>query len=191
MEKTFDMIALSILWLICCIPLVTVGASTTALYYAVNKSWKQDNGYIASAFFHGFRMSFKSALGLWILIGAMTFIFQLNMGIISAEMRGNAGIFFLIFYGICLFVTMGVQLYVFPVLSRFEMPAGWILKLSIYLCFRHLIRTIALVILTLCAFALCFYCWPLVLILPSVTHYLYSYLLEPVLREHMPNKADA
>ncbi|HIU76926.1 MAG TPA: YesL family protein, partial [Candidatus Pelethocola excrementipullorum] len=78
MEKTFDMIALSILWLICCIPLVTVGASTTALYYAVNKSWKQDNGYIARAFFHGFRMSFKPALGLWILIGTMTFVFQLN-----------------------------------------------------------------------------------------------------------------
>lgn len=186
MEKIFDIIALSVLWLIFCIPLVTIGASTAALYYAVGKAWKQNKGYVTKEFLHGFRVNFKPATGLWIIIAGLTLIFQLNLGIIDAEMQGNIGIFFLIFYGICLFVTMGVQLYAFPALSRFDMPAGWIMKLSLYLCFRHLFRTLALVAMTLCAFGVVYYFWPAVLIVPSLTHYFYHYLLEPVLKQHMP-----
>ncbi len=49
-----DMIYLSCLWLIGCIPILTVGTSTTALYYAAMKSIRGD-GSVAKNFFKAYR----------------------------------------------------------------------------------------------------------------------------------------
>ena len=45
---------LNILWFICCIPIVTVGASTTALFYVSLKIVKNEEGNITKSFFHSF-----------------------------------------------------------------------------------------------------------------------------------------
>ena len=49
--KLVDCVWVSILWVICCIPVFTIGASTTALYYTVHKSIRGDRGYTTRTFF--------------------------------------------------------------------------------------------------------------------------------------------
>lgn len=48
--KLVDMMILTGLWLICCIPVVTIGASTTALYSVTLKMAENKEGYIVSSF---------------------------------------------------------------------------------------------------------------------------------------------
>ncbi|MDD2973289.1 MAG: DUF624 domain-containing protein [Lachnospiraceae bacterium] len=185
-EKIFDLIALSLLWLVCSIPVITIGASSTALYYGMNKAWKQEGSYITKEFYHAFRINLKQSTMLWSALAVVSFILQLNLGIVGAKMSGNIQIFFFLMYGLALFFWTGVQIYAFPALSRFDMPVGWIIKLSIYLCFRHIGKTILLMAMTFAAIAAVYYFLPTVLLLPALVNYGYSYLLEPVLKNHMP-----
>ena len=66
-DKIFDVMALGFLWILCSIPIVTIGASTSALYYAMVKCVKNGNGYIAREFFRSFRLNLISGCFIWIL----------------------------------------------------------------------------------------------------------------------------
>ena len=55
LTKICDMICLNIVWLICCIPIVTIGASTAALYSVMLKMVKNEEGYIFRSFFKAFK----------------------------------------------------------------------------------------------------------------------------------------
>lgn len=50
-SKTADILLLSALWFICCVPLITIGAATTALYYSCVKAVRRDKGYLIRDFF--------------------------------------------------------------------------------------------------------------------------------------------
>lgn len=51
MSKASDAILLGILWIACCLPIVTVGASSAAFYYAYHKAVRQRRGYAWKEFF--------------------------------------------------------------------------------------------------------------------------------------------
>lgn len=57
--KLGDIVAVSVWFFVCCIPVFTIGASVSALYYAVNKSVCNNRGYVSQEFFRSFKNSFK------------------------------------------------------------------------------------------------------------------------------------
>ena len=62
---------LNVLWLVCCLPVFTIGASTTALYYTSFKIAKDEGSFITTMFFRSFRQNFKQATVIWlIMLGA-------------------------------------------------------------------------------------------------------------------------
>ena len=63
-----DLVKLNLVWLLCCIPLVTIGASTTALYSVVIKMVKNEDSYVVRSFFSSFRENFKQATAVWLII---------------------------------------------------------------------------------------------------------------------------
>ena len=66
---------LNLLWIVCSIPVFTIGASTTALYYTCLKIVRDEDSHIAATFFRAFRENFKQATVLWlILLGAGLFL---------------------------------------------------------------------------------------------------------------------
>ena len=54
-----DIVLISMLWLLCSLPVVTVGASTTAAYYTIMKVVHKKTGYISKEFFKSFKLNFK------------------------------------------------------------------------------------------------------------------------------------
>ena len=54
-NKIVYSVYLNILWFICCIPVVTAGASTAALFYVTLKISRNEEGNITKAFFHSFK----------------------------------------------------------------------------------------------------------------------------------------
>ena len=73
--KLVDCVWLSLLWMLFSIPVFTVGAATTALYYSVNKSIRHGRGYAGREFWEGFRSNFKQATVIWLIcIAMMAFI---------------------------------------------------------------------------------------------------------------------
>ena len=65
--KMADLMWLNILTLICCIPVVTAGASLTAMHYMALKIVRNEECYITKGFFKSFKENFKQATLIWLL----------------------------------------------------------------------------------------------------------------------------
>lgn len=61
MNKVADLCILNIICLVCCIPIVTAGASITAMYYVTLKMVRNEEAYIVRSFFKSFKDNFKQA----------------------------------------------------------------------------------------------------------------------------------
>ena len=62
---------LNILWFLCCIPIVTIGASTTALYYTSLKIVRGEDHALTRMFFRSFRENFRQSTVLWLILLAV------------------------------------------------------------------------------------------------------------------------
>ena len=185
-EKIFDIMALGFLWILCSLPVITIGASTTALYYAMVKSVKNNDGYVTKEFFRSFKLNFIPATILWMILAVMTFIMQLNVGILMKKSSGMVGLFFICFYALVSVYLIIVACYAFPALSRFDMNVGWILKISMYMVVRYIFTSIMLVIILVCIGAIVWKLPLLVFFAPGPIAFLMSEFLERVLKKHEP-----
>ena len=68
MSKVADLCILNVVFLICCIPVFTIGAATTALAYVTLKMKDGEEGYILKSFFRSFRQNFKQSTVIWLLM---------------------------------------------------------------------------------------------------------------------------
>ena len=62
LSNVADLIALNLIWLICCVPVITIGPSTTAMYCVARDITKGDWPPVLKSFFREFRSNFKQSL---------------------------------------------------------------------------------------------------------------------------------
>lgn len=68
MTKVFYICALSLLWLLCCIPIVTIGAANAALNAVMLRMVRDEEGYIIRTYFKAFRENFRQATAVWMIV---------------------------------------------------------------------------------------------------------------------------
>ena len=123
---------LNILWLICCLPIVTIGASTTALFYVTLKMAEDRDDGLTGMFFRAFRQNFLPATKLWlVLLGAGAFLAM--DGYIVWHIWSQS-IFWTLVAALLIvaaIVYAVVLLYAFPLLARFENTTFGILKTAL------------------------------------------------------------
>lgn len=147
LNKMTDLILLNILYIICCLPIFTIGAATTAMYYVCIISIRQGDGYVVKRFFKSFRDNFKQATILWIpmlLVGVIMgfdLFFWYQMGTVFSK------VMFILSMIVALFLVM-VGMYVFPVLSKFEGTVGQTIKNAAAFAIGYLPQTAILLVLT-------------------------------------------
>lgn len=66
-----DLAVLSLMWFVGCIPVVTIGASNTALYSAIHKVFSQKEGIAAAEFLKSFKSNFRQATLSFPPLGAL------------------------------------------------------------------------------------------------------------------------
>ena len=66
LEETADLVLLNVLFLICCIPVITIGASKTALYDMTRRMAAKREGYLVRGFFRSFSQNFKASTMIWL-----------------------------------------------------------------------------------------------------------------------------
>ena len=77
-NKITDLVTLNILWLLCCIPIITIGASTSALYQVTLQIAENRDSYITKEFFKAFRENFRQATIVWLAVIVGTDIYDFN-----------------------------------------------------------------------------------------------------------------
>ena len=137
LSRICDFVILNILWLVCSIPIVTIGASTTALYSVMQKIVRNEEGYIARSFFKAFKQNFKQATIVWLLIAALGLILSVDLNM-ARSLEGTIRIIFQVIFGFFSFWLFAIFLYVFPLLARYENSTKATLKNAVILSIAKL-----------------------------------------------------
>ena len=186
LNKIGNVILASILWLVGCIPVVTVGVSTTALYYTVVKAIRAERGYVATEFWNAYKHSIKKGILFGIFYLAAFAILLLDSIYMGA--KGNLqSVVYQYIYMVAGGLLLEIAIYLFPLLSRFALPMRQLAKMALVSVFKFLPYTIGCNVILLLVLVVARYV-PLLLpfFLPGAAAYGMSYLLEPVLRYYTP-----
>lgn len=186
--KIFDLIVVSVYWLLGCIPVITIGASFCALYAAVTKSVRHDRDSISKQFWHAYKQNLLPSIPLTLIYGGVIFAMLLNIGILDAKTDSLWGLFFIVLYAFTIVFFIVSACYVFPALSRFAMPTGWLVKLSFYMAVRHLPISILLFLLFAVSYLALLYQMALFLLIPGIVSFAASAMIEPLLERHVPKE---
>lgn len=119
LTKIFDLCLSNILWFICCIPLVTIAASTSALYYTVLKIRNDEGSGVIKTFFHSFRGNLRQSVSVSLLLIVSAVILIADFHILGhSEKKTDA-----LMYGGCITIASLVIViftYVFFLMAKFE-----------------------------------------------------------------------
>ena len=139
---------LNLLWLICSLPIVTIGASTTALYYASLKLIREEENSVTRQFFRSFRENFKQATVLWLILLGVG-LFLAGDGYILYHLRQSAEGSLAVLWTLILAVVIAasivyviVLLYVFPLLASVSNTNRAMLKNAFLIGTHYLFATI-------------------------------------------------
>ncbi len=147
-NKIVYSVYLNILWFVCCIPIVTIGASTTALFYVTLKMAKNEEGNITKSFFHSFKDNLKQGTKIWLILLSLGIILGID-GYVLYHIR-----FENIFWTLCMavfFVAAAayaiVLMYIFPLLARFDNTVGAMFKNALFIGIRFLFCTVLMAVI--------------------------------------------
>lgn len=118
-SKIAGLIILNLLWLLCCLPVITIGPSTTAMHDVLIQQRLGKTDLVVKPFFHSFRRNFRASLGLGLLV-ALLFVILIFDGLFvyAATPKGFNPLW--IPFGIMLLINGALMLYGFPMMARYE-----------------------------------------------------------------------
>lgn len=144
--KFFDIMILNLLWVVCSIPIFTIGASTTAVYYVTLKLVRDEEGSTFHSFFKSFKENFKQATAIWLImlaIGAVI-VFDLYFFIRVQTAASTLRTVMVSIFGGFAIIYLAVLLFVFPLQSKFYNPVRRTLFNAFFMSIRHLFHTIGM-----------------------------------------------
>ena len=186
-----DVIILNVLFLICSIPIITIGPAFTAMHYVTLKMVRREDGYIVKPFFKAFKDNFKQSCIAWLVFLVITIVFILDYKILRAGSTEENMIFRIIIGAIYLFVCL-VMMYVFPLMSRFENTLKQTVKNALFMSILHIFKTIIMAAIYVLPFVLVPLHYNLILafliIGMSGPAYINSYIWKSIFKKYEPEK---
>lgn len=136
-----DLMLTNALFIICSIPVVTIGASVTAMYHVMFQLQAGTESYIHKMFFDAFKSNFRQASCIWIPFLLLTAFFTGDLYIIYHVI--DASFSFIQFpVWFLLIMTFCIQLYAFPILARFDSGMRRLLLNSVLLSIGNFPTTV-------------------------------------------------
>ena len=192
MSKIFDVMMLGLLWLVLCIPIITIGPASTAMYYAMVKVIRRERSYLFKEFFRSFKLNFKQGFVLTLIYGIMTAVIYVDLRYMLdlAKEGSKVGSMMLGAFIVLVIFAIFTVVYVFPILSRFTINIKNLIKWSFFLAIKHIGWTLLLAVLfagtAIMMFFSFFYMPPLIIFLPGIYTLLVSFPMEHIFKKYMP-----
>ena len=189
-----DIFGLSICWLICSLPLFTIGASTTALYDAVFHGIRKSEPGDYARFFKTFRHSFRTAtlVTLFFLLFAVLFGGVFYITYIMA-LDGNHLAYLMVYvYRVILCLPLAIWLFAMFTLSRFEFRPKELFSTSVKLVLGHLPSAAVVAILVMeCAMSTSRWGVLPLVFMPALAVLISSLFMERIFAPYLPPAEDA
>lgn len=189
LSKVFDVMLLSAIWGLFCLPIVTIGASTTAMYYATVKVIRRERGYVFQEFWKSFKMNFLQGTLCWILVVAATALFYANVKF-ATGINTKMGTILEIVYMAMGLIVLGCGVYLFPVLSRFSMKTMQLIKTCLFLFFKYIPKSILMGLIVAVACVCIYFSSIMIFFVPVCATLLFSLIMEPILKKYTPQASE-
>ena len=193
-----DLLILSLLWLLCSLPMVTAGAATTALYDTAAHCLRGGEPMPWRRFFHTFRRELPCAAIVTVVWGALLLVLGSALQMMAAAAGAGTALAWavLLFCLVLMLLPLGAACWMFPLLSRFAFHPVELMLTALRLAVGYLPRTIALLVIAGVSVLLVRVLLIPIVILPAIAAWLFTLLLEPVFQRYQPpadpdSKADS
>lgn len=186
-SRILDVMILSLFWLFCSLPVVTVGAASTALYDAAVHGIRRDEAGVYARFFRTFRRELKTAVPAALLWGAVLIVLLWagqQVGVVIQDpgpvLAATAALVALLLF------VLGTVSWLFPLLSRFTFSFGALNRTAGQFFIAYLPSSVLLALLLAVSAWTCFrFLFP-VFFIPCTEALLASFLVERAFRKHLP-----
>ena len=197
LSRFADLFWLNLLFIVCSLPIVTIGASTTAMYYVTLKMAKDEEGYITKSFFKSFAQNFKQATGIWLIYLVVGFVLVLDLrvanggslvNVLNSGTINNIVIVSACLMGVLLIIT---QMYIFPILAQFDNTVKNTFKNSFFISIRHLPYTLLMLVIAAIPIVLMWFdpaAYILLFIVFSLVAYINSKFFNKIFANYMPKE---
>ena len=139
---------LNLLWFVCSLPVVTIGAATTALYYTSLKVIRGEESSLTQQFFHSFRENFKQATVLWLIMAGIG-LFLAGDGYILYHLRLSSSGALAVLWPVILAIVIAAAivwvielLFLFPLIASVSNDNRSMLKNAFLIGTHYLFATI-------------------------------------------------
>ncbi|OOB80093.1 MAG: hypothetical protein BEN19_06760 [Epulopiscium sp. Nuni2H_MBin003] len=176
-NEVADFMILSLLWIILCCPIFTIGASTSAMFFIYGKKVRNEHAYILADFIKSFKENFKQSIPITIILLFMwsSIFLYFNMQLNSSELANSIYLYIIIFF---LCEVIAFTSYVLAILSRFRMDIKQIFYIAILLTHRHVLTSIIIILTNILLVISVLMIPPLIMFMPAIVFYINSYLLQ-------------
>lgn len=151
MNRLFDMLKLNFLWLLFSIPVVTMGAATTAAYTVTLRMVDDREGYIWEPFWKAFKANLKKGSIIGVILEVASYAAYLDFQLYHASGK----LMFLIVGVVAVFLLVMHMVYAFPLLARYENTVVNTLRNSYSIAAKYFGRTIFILLVVAVEFAFC------------------------------------
>ncbi len=146
LNKMADLMWLNILTLICCIPIITVGAAFTSMHYVALKIVRNEESYITRSFFKSFKTNFRQATLIWLMLLAVAAVLGGDYYIITKSGIQFSQVMIVLIMAAAVLVIC-TALYVFPVLARFDNTIMGTIRNAFIMSILQLPKTVVMLVM--------------------------------------------
>lgn len=151
-----DLLILNLIMIVCCLPIITVGASFTAMHYVLLKMVRGEDGYLVRGFFKSFKSNFRQATILWLIMLVIIGIYAGDLWIFNHAGLGFPKAFMAAVAAVAV-IGLLIAMYIFPILSRFDNTVLNTIKNAALMSFLNLPRTLLMVVVYALPFIIAYF----------------------------------
>ena len=155
-SRIFDIVILNFTFIICCIPIITIGASLTAMYSITLKIVRNEESHIIRGFLKAFKQNFRQGTIIGMLAIIITLFITVDLRIIGIIGDDRLKVMQVLCYIVAIWGYI-IFLYAFPLLAKFKNTIKEVFKNSFILSVINLKWTILLILLNIPFILMLFY----------------------------------
>lgn len=136
MGKIADLIILNIIFLLTCIPIITIGAALASMYEITLKMVKNQEAYIIKSYFKAMKSNLKKGIIAGVIFEMIGGILALDLWIVMSKAGTMWSVITVLLIAIT-FLAIMLASYFFPLLAKFEDSMKNILKSSFFMAIAY------------------------------------------------------
>ena len=142
-----DLMILNFLYMLCCIPVITIGPAAAALYTIALKMAKEEDAGIVKPFFKAFKENFRKALVIWIIFLLLGAVIWFGSGVVKADPQKFPFIISAVYTAVAIAAWLTVS-WVFALQARYENTIKNTIKNAFILGAANPLKSLVIMLLT-------------------------------------------